>query len=40
MVPYAIAKAYLDEESPRAKAYLSKAVALDPKFTEAWGGLW
>jgi thiol-disulfide isomerase/thioredoxin len=40
MVPYAIAKAYLDEESPKAKPYLLKAVAIDPKFTEAWGGLW
>ncbi|MDR6784354.1 thiol-disulfide isomerase/thioredoxin [Pedobacter africanus] len=39
-VPYAIAKAYLDEESPKAKPYLLKAVAIDPKFTEAWGGLW
>lgn len=40
MVPYAIAKAYLDEESPKAKPYLLKVVAIDPKFTEAWGGLW
>lgn len=40
MVPYSIAKAYLDEESPKAKPYLLKAVAIDPKFTEAWGGLW
>lgn len=40
MVPYAIAKAYLDEESPKAKPYLLKAVDIDPKFTEAWGGLW
>lgn len=40
MVPYAIAKAYLNEESPKAKPYLLKAVEIDPKFTEAWGGLW
>jgi len=40
MVPYAIAKAYLNEESPKAKPYLLKAVAIDPKFTEAWAGLW
>jgi thiol-disulfide isomerase/thioredoxin len=40
MVPYSIAKAYLNEESPKAKPYLLKAVAIDPKFTEAWGGLW
>ncbi len=40
MVPYAIADAYLDEESPKAKPYLLKAVAIDPKFADAWGGLW
>ncbi|MNJ87442.1 Thiol-disulfide oxidoreductase ResA [compost metagenome] len=40
MVSYAIAKAYLDHENPKAKPYLLKAVAIDPKFTEAWGGLW
>lgn len=40
MVPYGIAKAYLSEESPKAKPYLLKAVEIDPKFTEAWGGLW
>lgn len=40
MVPYAIAKAYLNEESPKAKPYLLKAVEIDLKFTEAWGGLW
>lgn len=40
MVPYALAKAYLDQESPKAKPYLLKTVAIDPKFTEAWGGLW
>jgi thiol-disulfide isomerase/thioredoxin len=40
MVPYALAKAYLDQESPKAKPYLLKTVAIDPEFTEAWGGLW
>lgn len=40
MVPYALAKAYLGQESPKAKPYLLKAVAIDPKFTEGWGGLW
>jgi thiol-disulfide isomerase/thioredoxin len=40
MVPYSIAAAYLGEESPKAKPYLLKAVAINPKFTEAWGGLW
>lgn len=39
-VPYALAKAYLNQESPKAKPYLLKAVAIDPNFTEAWGGLW
>lgn len=40
VIPFALAKAYLNEESPKAKPYLLKAVAIDPKFTEAWGGLW
>ncbi len=40
MVPYAIGKAYTGAESPKAKPYLLKAVKIDPKFTEAWGGLW
>jgi len=39
-VPYALGKAYEDQESPKAKPYLLKAVELNPKFTEAWGGLW
>jgi len=39
-VPFALARAYADEESPKAKPYLLKAVALDPKHTEAWGTLW
>src|ERR1700743_3941908 len=40
MVPYAIGKGYTNAESPKAKPYLLKAVKIDPKFTEAWGGLW
>jgi thiol-disulfide isomerase/thioredoxin len=40
IVPYSIAKAYLNEESPKAKPYLLKAVAINPNFAEAWGGLW
>jgi thiol-disulfide isomerase/thioredoxin len=40
VVPYALGKAYEDMESPKAKPYLLKTVKLDPKFTEAWGGLW
>ncbi|MBV7530248.1 TlpA disulfide reductase family protein [Chitinophaga sp. sic0106] len=39
-VPYALAAAYLDEESPKAKPYLEKTVALDPQYVEGWGGLW
>ncbi len=38
--PYALGKAYEREESPKAKTYLLQAVKLDPKLTEAWGGLW
>ncbi|MDN5287772.1 MAG: redoxin protein [Mucilaginibacter sp.] len=40
IVPYAIGKSYASAESPKAKPYLLKAVKIDPKFTEAWGGLW
>ncbi|WP_159452686.1 redoxin family protein [Pedobacter nyackensis] len=40
IVPYALAKAYLNHESPKAKPYLLKVVAIDTNFTEAWGGLW
>lgn len=39
-VPYAIGMAYKNIESPKAKPYLEKAVALDPSLTEAWGALW
>ncbi|PWG80612.1 TlpA disulfide reductase family protein [Pararcticibacter amylolyticus] len=40
MVSYALAKAYLDKESPKAKPYLLKAVATNPQFAPAWYGLW
>lgn len=40
IIPYAIAKGYLDHENPKAKPYLLKAVAINPKFADAWGGLW
>lgn len=40
VVPYGLGKAYVDVESPKAKPYLLKTVEIDPKFTEAWGGLW
>ncbi|SFG61936.1 redoxin domain-containing protein [Pedobacter insulae] len=40
MVPYALGLAYKNMESPKAKPYLEKAVALNPKFSEAWGALW
>ncbi|PUV24506.1 TlpA disulfide reductase family protein [Sphingobacterium athyrii] len=39
VVPYSIAEAYLNEESPKAKPYLLKAIAIDPKFADAWNGL-
>lgn len=39
-VPYALAKAYLDKENPKAKPYLLKAVAINPQFALAWYGLW
>jgi thiol-disulfide isomerase/thioredoxin len=40
MVPFAIGDAFANMESPKAKPYLLKAVAINPKFAEAWGGLW
>jgi thiol-disulfide isomerase/thioredoxin len=40
VIPYALSKAYLDVESPKAKPYLLKTVAIDPKYGEAWSGLW
>jgi peroxiredoxin len=38
-VPLAIGDAYIDAESPKARAYLLKAVALDPKMAKAWEDL-
>jgi thiol-disulfide isomerase/thioredoxin len=38
--PFGLGKAYEDQESPKAKPYLLKTVKLNPKHTEAWGGLW
>jgi thiol-disulfide isomerase/thioredoxin len=38
-VPFAIGEAYADAESPKAKPYLLKAVALDPKLAAAWKDL-
>lgn len=39
IVPYALGKAYENEEDPKAKPWLLKTVAIDPKFAEAWRGL-
>jgi thiol-disulfide isomerase/thioredoxin len=39
-VPYALAKAYIEKESPKAKPYLLKAVGINPQFAEAWYYLW
>jgi thiol-disulfide isomerase/thioredoxin len=40
VVPYALAKVYIDQENPKAKPYLLKAVAIDPKYGQAWADLW
>lgn len=40
IVPYAIGAAYTDEESPKAKPYLLKAVKANPKLAKAWSDLW
>ena len=39
-VPYALAKIYIEKESPKAKPYLLKAVEINPQFAEAWYNLW
>jgi hypothetical protein len=36
-IPFALGEAYENEESPRAKTYLLKAVDINSKFTEVWG---
>ena len=38
-VPFALGHAFANAESPAAKPYLLKAVALDPKMGEAWEDL-
>lgn len=39
-MPYALGHAYAGKESPKAKPYLLKAVAIDPKFHKAYFDLW
>ncbi|PUZ21557.1 Thiol-disulfide isomerase or thioredoxin [Chitinophaga costaii] len=39
-VLFAIGEAFADQESPKARPYLLKAVALQPKMADAWGKLW
>jgi tetratricopeptide (TPR) repeat protein len=39
-VPYALAKIYIEKESPKARPYLLKAVEINPQFARAWYYLW
>ena len=39
-VPFALAKVYIEKESPSARPYLLKAVGINPQFAEAWYYLW
>ncbi len=39
-MPYALGHAFASKESPKAKPYLLKAVAIDPKFHKAYFDLW
>ncbi|EDM36275.1 Thiol-disulfide isomerase and thioredoxin [Pedobacter sp. BAL39] len=39
-VPYALGKAYIEKESPKARPYLLKAVEINPQFARAWYYLW
>lgn len=39
-VPYALAKVYIEKESPKARPYLLKAVEINPQFAQAWYYLW
>jgi len=39
-VPFAIGDAYCNRESPKAKPYLLKAIAIDPKLDKAYSNLW
>lgn len=38
-IPFALGNAYAEKESPKAKPYLLKAVAIDPKLAAAWSQL-
>ena len=40
IAPFAIGDAYANIESPKAKPWLLKAVAIDPKMDKAWSDLW
>lgn len=40
IVPFAIGEAYANVESPKAKPWLLKAVAIDPKMAKAYFELW
>ncbi|OFY44377.1 MAG: hypothetical protein A2X18_01875 [Bacteroidetes bacterium GWF2_40_14] len=40
IVPYALGKAYAGMESPKARPWLLKAVAIDPKMAKAYSDLW
>ena len=39
-IPYSLGHAFASKESPKAKPYLLKAVAIDPKFDKAYFDLW
>ena len=39
-IPYALGHAFAGKESPKAKPFLLKAVAIDPKFHKAYFDLW
>jgi len=40
IVPYSLGKAYAGMESPKARPWLLKAVAIDPKMAKAYSDLW
>ena len=40
IVPFALAKVFIEKESPKARPYLLKAVEIDPQFALAWYNLW
>lgn len=39
-IPYALGHAYAGKESPKAKPYLEKALAIDPNYDKAYYDLW